>query len=225
MRRADRLYRLIELLRGGRLTTARKLAEALEVSERTVYRDIADLQASGLPVEGEAGVGYQLSGYELPPLMFSLPEVEALAAGARIMRSWGGKALAQGAASALEKIAAVLPEDLAGRMEQTPIHAPDFMVPEAMHRHLDALAEAIREQQLVEILYRDAEGQDSQRLLRPLGLHFWGGAWTLAAWCELRAGFRNFRLDRITRLSLPGRRFEIEPGRSLDDFLAAVSRD
>jgi predicted DNA-binding transcriptional regulator YafY len=115
MRRAERLFRIIEKLRPGRLTTARDLAASLEVSERTIYRDIAHLIGSGLPIEGEAGVGYLMrEGYDLPPVMFSEEEMVALTAGARMVAAWGGSSMARGAESALEKIAAVVPEGGAG---------------------------------------------------------------------------------------------------------------
>jgi predicted DNA-binding transcriptional regulator YafY len=124
MRRADRLFQIVQHLRGGRLVTARHLSEALEVSERTIYRDIADLQASGVPVEGEAGVGYvMLAGFELPPLMFSRDEIVALVAGARLIRAWGGATMARGAEEALIKIAAVLPEAERERAAAVQVHS------------------------------------------------------------------------------------------------------
>ena len=112
MRRADRLFQIVQSLRGGRLVTAAKtLAERLEVSERTIYRDIADLQSTGVPIDGEAGVGYVMrSGYDLPPLMFTRDEIVALVAGIRMVKSWGGISMARAAAEALVKIELVLPE-------------------------------------------------------------------------------------------------------------------
>mgnify|MGYP001810241011 CR=1 FL=1 len=112
MRRADRLFRIIEHLRGGRLVTARDLARRLEVSERTVYRDMRDLMASGVPIDGEAGVGYVLRpGHDLPPVMFERDELEALSVGVRLLRAWGGAELADAADRALAKVEAVLPDD------------------------------------------------------------------------------------------------------------------
>ena len=126
MRRADRLFEIIQRLRGGRLVTAAALAEGLEVSIRTVYRDIVDLQASGVPIEGAAGVGYVLrDGYQVPPLMFSLGEIEALVVGARLAQAWGGAELARSAEEALFKIDAVLPRGLKGRAEAVRVFAPD----------------------------------------------------------------------------------------------------
>lgn len=223
MRRADRLFRLVQALRRGRLMTARALAAQMEVSERTIYRDIRDLQVSGVPIDGEAGVGYVLRGYDLPPLMFTQAEVEALALGARMVMAWGGHAIAKGAADALDKIDTVLPEDLARRMAQTPLHAPNFHLPEGLPEILDRLTQAIQQRRTVSLTYRALDQQESQREVRPLALHFWGGVWTLATWCELRAGFRNFRVDRIQAFSVLERTFSDEPGKTLSDFLAQYS--
>jgi predicted DNA-binding transcriptional regulator YafY len=223
MRRADRLFRLLLSLRGGRLITARALAEELEVSERTIYRDIADLQASGVPIDGAAGLGYLLRDFELPPLMFSRTEVEALALGASMVRAWGGHGVAKAAGEALAKIEAVLPEALRQKMAQRPFHAPNFHVPKGLRDDLDQLAEAVQDHRLIEILYEALDSAQTQRRLRPLGLHFWGGVWTLTGWCELRQGFRNFRVDRLRRLTVLDESFEMEPGRTLTDFLAQFS--
>jgi predicted DNA-binding transcriptional regulator YafY len=224
MRRADRLFRLILALRGGRVITARRLAEQMEVSERTIYRDIADLQASGVPIDGEAGLGYLLRDFELPPLMFSRAEVEALALGASMVQSWGGHTVAKAAGEALEKIRAVLPEALNHSMDQRPFHALGFHVPDSLRDALDRLTQAVRERRIVEISYLALDGTASRRRVRPLGLHFWGGAWTFTGWCELRAGFRNFRVDRLESLELGEECFEDEPGKSLNDFLAQFSK-
>ena len=145
MRRADRLFGIVQLMRGGRLVTALRLAERLEVSERTIYRDIADLQASGVPIEGEAGVGYVMrAGYDLPPLMFSENEIVALVAGARMVRGWGGAAMARAAEEALVKIEAVLPDAARERVARTAIFAPDMEMTDALRERLDAVESATR---------------------------------------------------------------------------------
>src|SRR3954468_20404255 len=124
MRRADRLFDILQHLRGGRLVTARRLAERLEVSERTIYRDIADLQASGIPIDGEAGVGYLLrSGFDLPPLMFTEAEIEAASLGLRMAAAWGGARVAAAANEALIKVEAVLPDRLASKLADTRLYA------------------------------------------------------------------------------------------------------
>lgn len=221
MRRADRLFQIVQHLRGGRLTTARKLAETLEVSERTIYRDIADLIGSGVPIEGEAGVGYVMrAGYEVPPLMFSKAEVAALVAGARMVKAWGGAELARAAEEALVKIEAVLPAALRDGAARVPIHAIDFLGPDPADRdRLDLLAHACDAHRRIEARYRDEQGRETQRILRPLGLHFWGRTWTLVAWCELRDDFRSFRVDRIVSVA-EGTPFRPERDKSLAVFYA-----
>src|SRR3954453_22079768 len=127
MRRADRLFRIVRILRGGRLQTARMLAEKLEVSERTIYRDVGDLQASGMPIEGEAGVGYTLRrDMDLPPLMFTRGELTALVLGARLVRAWGGAETVAGADQALQRIEAVLPADLRNEFDSILLYAPGY---------------------------------------------------------------------------------------------------
>jgi predicted DNA-binding transcriptional regulator YafY len=226
MRRADRLFAIVQYLRGRRLTTAAQLARWLEVSERTVYRDIADLAGSGVPVDGEAGVGYRIrAGFDLPPLMFSFDEIDALAIGARFVEAWGGPKLAIGARSALAKIAAALPADKRIALERSPLFAPGFFVDPKPGERLDALRHAIAEQRFAKLHYTDATERITERRVRPLGLYFWGDAWTLAAWCELRQDFRNFRLDRIAAVELAAGRFPDEPGKRLEDFLRKMQAD
>jgi predicted DNA-binding transcriptional regulator YafY len=226
MRRADRLFEIVHHLRGRRLTTAAQLAEWLEVSERTIYRDIADLLATGVPIDGEAGVGYRLHpDYDLPPLMFNHNEIEALVIGARMVESWGGPGLAQGARSALSKIATALPGDKRTTLESSRLFSPDFFINPKASAQMDELRIAINEHRSVHLLYRDVEGQDTQRAIRPLGLFFWGYAWSLGAWCEMRSAFRNFRLDRIVECNVSEQRYADEPGRRLADYLRAMSCD
>ena len=219
MRRADRLFQIVQYLRGGRLVTAAMLAERLEVSERTIYRDIADLQASGVPIDGEAGVGYLMrDGYDLPPLMFTRDEIVALVAGARLIRAWGGAGMARAAEEALIKIGAVLPDGERDRAGQIEIHAfaPE-MTPQVRER-IDALERAAEQRRRLSLSYCDAEGQATERIVRPLGLWFWGKVWTLVAWCELRTDFRMFRLDRIDTMTDTGEIFRPERGKTLTDF-------
>jgi len=224
MRRADRLFDIVHHLRGRRLTTAAQLAGWLEVSERTIYRDMADLLASGIPIEGEAGVGYRLHpDFDLPPLMFNHNEIEALVIGARMVEAWGGPTLALGARSALAKIAAALPRDKRTVVESTRLYSPDFFINPQMGAQMDVLRRAIDSHCYVRLDYRDAGERVSQRRVRPLGLFFWGGAWTLGAWCELRGDFRNFRLDRVLDSLIETARCPDEAGRRLADYLRAMS--
>ncbi|KFB08686.1 helix-turn-helix transcriptional regulator [Nitratireductor basaltis] len=219
MRRADRLFQIVQHLRGGRLVTARMLSERLEVSERTIYRDIADLQSSGVPIDGEAGVGYLMrEGFELPPMMFNRDEIVALVAGARMVRAFGGATMARAAEEALMKIRSVLPEQDRHRIARTEIYTPDWVISDAERLIIDELEKAVEKRDVLRVSYRDEGGQNSQREIRPLGLWFWGKVWTLVAWCELRSDFRAFRLDRIATMEHAGRSFRPEPGKQLADF-------
>lgn len=219
MRRADRLFQIVQYLRGGRLVTAATLAEWLEVSERTIYRDIADLQSSGVPIDGEAGVGYLLrDGYDLPPLMFSRDEIVALVAGARLIRAWGGADMARAAVEALIKIEAVLPDSVQHRTDQIEVHAFAPEMTADVRDRIDLLEKAVEKRRRLSLAYRDVEGRQTERNVRPLGLWFWGKVWTLVAWCELRNDFRIFRLDRIASMSDGGMQFRPERGKTLADF-------
>ena len=226
MRRADRLFLLIQALRGRRVVTARRLAELLEVSERTVYRDVQDLQLSGVPIEGEAGVGYVLRrGSDIPPLMFTRDELEALVVGARLVEAWTGRRIATSARQALTKIEAVLPEGLKRRTETSRIFAPPVGRHAAVAGRLDELHEAIQARRVVELDYRREDGDVRKRPVRPLCLAFWGPVWTLGAWCEMRSDFRNFRLDRIEGFRTLDRSFVETPEISLAAFLRTVGAD
>ncbi|MHB1744028.1 MAG: helix-turn-helix transcriptional regulator [Acidobacteriaceae bacterium] len=224
MRRADRLFQIVQYLRGRRLTTAAQLSAWLHVSERTIYRDIRDLSLSGVPVLSEAGVGYRLSShFDLPPIMFTFDEVEALVAGARAIEAWGGVALADSARSAISKIIQVLPPSRRNDVERTHLYAPGFHVRSEVYAFIDPIRLAIQHRSKLKIAYRDGKNNASTRVIRPLGLYFWGDKWTLAAYCESRMDFRSFRLDRIGALEDVKQRFEEEKGRTLEDFLRKVS--
>ncbi|MFT6272576.1 MAG: putative DNA-binding transcriptional regulator YafY [Dinoroseobacter sp.] len=224
MRRADRLFQIVQHLRGGRLLTAGVLAERLEVSPRTIYRDIADLQGSGVPIEGEAGVGYVMaSGYQMPPLMFTRDEVAALVVGARLARAFGGASTARAAEEALVKIEAVLPQDLQSRAGTVAVHAVATDISAELRSRLDALEHAAENRIRLQISYRDETGAETQRALRPLGLWFWGKVWTLVGWCELREDFRMFRIDRIADWAQAGT-FRAERDKSLQAFYRKEER-
>ncbi len=225
MRRADRLFQIIQYLRTRRITTARWLAEELEVSERTIYRDVQDLSLSGVPIEGEAGVGYALRrGFDLPPLMFTEQELTALTLGARIVKSWADPGLAKAAESVLSKTETVLPESLKGKLDQTRLFAPLTQIPASVATVMGSLRYAIDNRNKVHFDYTRQDGMESSRTVWPLGLFFWGSLWTLGSWCELRGNFRNFRLDRIGNLSTRQEQFPHTPGRTLDDMIAIERR-
>lgn len=219
MHRADRLFQLVQLLRRRRAVTAAELARSLEVSERTVYRYVRDLSLSGIPVEGEPGVGYRLKpGFDLPPLMFTAEELQALRLGAQIVQGWTDEALAAAASSALGRIEAALPERLQRESHREFLFAPTYSITPESRRWMRELRQAMHARHKVAIVYRKAEegAVGESRTVEPLGLYFWGKTWTLGAWCELRQGFRTFRLDRITGLTiLTGTTFQRTP----DDYI------
>jgi predicted DNA-binding transcriptional regulator YafY len=223
MRRADRLFLIIHALRGRRSALqARSLAETLGVSLRTVYRDVADLQRSGVPIEGEAGVGYMLrKGSDIPPLMFNTDEIEALVVGSRFVKAFAGKRLSQGAQAALLKIEAVLPPELRERTRQSRIFAPAAWY-EVETGLIDRLHEAISARQVLRLEYRNETGASSRREVEPLCLAFWGRVWTLGGWCRLRCDFRSFRPDRIAGLEPTGETFLETADRGLAAYLAAA---
>ena len=221
MRRADRLLQIIFYLRARRFTTARVLAEQLEVSERTIYRDIQELYCCGVPIDGEAGVGYRLRrGYDLPPLMFDREELAALRLGARMVKTWTDPDLAEAATRALTKIEAALPPERFDDYPATHLYAYSFR--DYPVQLLAPIRRAINAQQKIDITYRRADGKNSQRTVHPLGLVFWGDVWTLIAWCELRDSFRNFRLDRMQDLHALDKHYEPLSGRTLQDFFRQV---
>lgn len=223
MRRADRLFQLLQLIRGRRLSTAAWLAQRMEVSVRTVYRDVAALQSQGVPIEGEAGVGYRVArDYSLPPLMFTPEQAQALVASVRIARSRLDPALAAQAEDALSKILSVLPLDSRTAADSLPLHAPARPHDSIVLTRLGQLRVAIEARRLVHLDYADAEGKPSRRTLRPLVCLYWESVWTLSAWCELRQDFRQFRLDRIQQLDISEQTFADEAGKTLADLLRQI---
>ncbi len=227
MRRADRLFQIVQLIRGRRLTTAAHLAQRLEMSVRTIYRDVADLQHQGVPIEGEAGVGYRLgAGFDLPPLMFSHDEARALVASVRMARVWQDPALAQAAEVALGKILSVLPTAVRVAAQSMAVYAPPIGLEPGVQVTLQTLREMAQARRKLHVDYCDVHDQVSQRTLRPLGCFYWGKVWTLAAWCETRQDFRSFRLDRMNGVRVvegPAAQFRDEPGKTLADYLRAVA--
>jgi len=218
-RRADRLLALLELLRGRPVSTAASLATRLEVSIRTVYRDIDALVATGVPVRGEAGVGDTLeAGYHLPPLNLTAEEAEALALGARVLAAWSDGAVAGQAAAALAKIRAVLPASGQAAVDQDVFWAPQSAERHAPKVNLLELKRAARLRRVLVIEYEALNGARTKRAVRPLSINFFGPVWLLAAWCELAGDFRCFRLDRIVSMMPTGATFRDEDGKRLADF-------
>jgi len=222
MRPADRLFQIVLLLGRGRVVTARVIAERLEVSERTIYRDIQDLVASGVPVEGEAGVGYCLRrGYQIPPLMFDEQELQSLVFGAEVAKAWGDVRMAEAADRILAKVDAVLPDRLRPQLHSQRLVVPDVRMSETTTQMLGDVRDAINNRMRVFLEYRDAEHDATERIVWPLTLAYWGMSWTLGAWCELRQDFRNFRVDRIAAARSLRSTFPDEPGRRLEDYFAS----
>lgn len=223
MRRADRLFQLVQLIRGRRLSTAAFLAQRLEVSLRTVYRDVADLQHQGVPIEGEAGVGYRLgAGFELPPLMFSQAEANALVIAARVAQVWMDDELARELDCALGKIMSVLPATARVAAEAQALFSLGSGLDPRTQETLKRLRNAAHAQQFVELEYLDLKEQLSTRRVRPLACLYWGKVWTLSAWCEVREDFRAFRIDRVNRCEVLERTFQHESGKTLADLMRRV---
>ena len=223
MRRADRLFRIVQFLRLGRLLTAQALAEKLQVSQRTIYRDIQDLQLSGTPIIGEAGVGYTLRrDFDLPPLMFTRSELTALVLGARLVRAWGGAENVIAANQALQRIEAVLPAELRAELDSILLYAPGYKMEQHLRIRLDDLHNACLARRAATFDYAREDGERSSRCVRPLALVFWSGVWTLTAWCELREDFRTFRIDRMQQVIILEREFVQKRGQRLEDYLKKV---
>lgn len=221
-RRADRLFRLVAELRGRRLAVrGHELAEALEVSLRTVYRDIADLMASGVPIEGEAGVGYRLDpGFELPPVMFTRDEVQALIVGGQMVQAFTDPGLAAAAQSAETKIRAIL-DDTALRMVETqPYNVPVMPGDDDLRRRHGIIRTATESRRKLRLDYADKEGTPSLRTVWPLGIFGWTGRWTLLAWCESRDDYRNFRFDRVRDLAMLEETYPVRADRSTAHYMA-----
>ncbi|RVT85658.1 YafY family transcriptional regulator [Rhodobacteraceae bacterium CCMM004] len=221
MRRTDRLLDMIQTLRDGRLHRAQDLAERLGVSVRTIYRDMETLMASGVPVEGERGLGYQMTApVTLPPLNLTLTELEALHTGLAVVGEAADRDLSAAAAALSAKIDAVLPED-----RSTPPHGWGFAVypfADAAHgfRHMPTLRQAIRARQKLAVDYTDLDGEETRRTIRPLQLDYWGRVWTATCWCERDGDFKVFRVDRITGLRVLPALFVDELGKTLADYRA-----
>lgn len=222
MRKSERLFKLVTLLQGRRTTiTAQTLAEELGVAMRTVYRDIQALVLSGVPIDGEAGVGYRLrAGFDLPPLMFQAEEVTALLVGSRMVQAWTDSDLAQAAKRAEAKILAALTPQMLINVSRLPYRIPVYERAESgTHRLLRMACEG---RQKVSITYRDMNGKESTRSLWPLGMVGWGDHWTLLAWCELRNEYRNFRFDRIQNIMRLAEHYPQHAERNLEHYLTRV---
>ncbi|MEM7077486.1 MAG: YafY family protein [Pseudomonadota bacterium] len=226
MRPADRLFQIVLELGRGRVLTAAHLADKLEVSERTIYRDINNLMGSGVPIDGEAGVGYRLHrGYQVPPMMFDQDELQALIFGAQVAKRWGDKDMATAAERILDKVDAVLPEKLRPELNSQTVVVPEVASFQSAQttEHLGEVRESINTRQRLFLAYHDVNGAPTERIVWPLTLVYWGNTWALGAWCELRQDFRNFRIDRIADVRKLASSFPDEQGKRLQDYFDQVS--
>ena len=222
MRRADRLFDILQILRAAtRPMTAAELAARLEGTVRTVYRDVAALQAPRPPLEGAAGIGYVLrKGYDLPPLMFTADELDAIVVGARLVRRLRDTALQRAADGVLAKVAGALPEGMRAGITDAP-----FFVSEGSTAAPEGIAPAdlrtaIHARRKVRIGYADAAGQTTERTIWPLAMAYFVDVNVIGAWCELRSDLRNFRVDRITWSAVLSESYPADGGRLLERWLA-----
>lgn len=220
MRKAERLFQLITLLRGRRqVLTAESIAKSLQVSVRTVYRDIQALCLSGVPIDGEAGVGYRLNpNFEIPPVMFNQEEITALMLALKMVKGHSDPILSQGASQAQAKILSILPEQIKESIDDLPYYVPDFSNYREETKWHTLLRQACMSRNKIEVSYSDKDKKQTKRILWPLGLIFWGSSWTLLSWCQLRSDYRSFRLDRFESLSKLDEVYPADSGYSVEHY-------
>ena len=222
LRRADRLFDILQTLRvATQPMTAAMLAERLEVTTRTVYRDVATLQARRIPIEGAPGIGYVLRrGFDLPPLMFTADEIDAIAVGARLVRRLRDPGLQEAAASVLAKVTTVLPDALRPGVTTAPFYVSDGSAAAPEGIDLSDLRRAIRETRKMRITYVDGEGRRTNRTVWPIAMAYYVDVTLLGAWCELRNDYRHFRVERILTSSLGEDRFPTDGGKLMEGWFA-----
>jgi len=219
MRRADRLIDLIQILRTGGVHKAQNIADRLNISLRSVYRDMETLAASGVPIVGERGIGYRLTAaITLPPLNLTKIELEALHLGLAIVGEGGDSDLKTAASSLSGKIDAVLPIDRQTAPSGWGFATYPFADVAAGFNHMPTLRRAIQAKQKLEIAYADASGETRKSVVRPLALDYWGRVWMGTMWCEQTSGFLSLRLDKISLVKTIQSLFVDEPGKSLKDY-------
>jgi predicted DNA-binding transcriptional regulator YafY len=199
MRKASRLFEIIQILRlAKRPVTAAQIAETLEVAPRSIYRDIAALQAMRAPIEGDRGVGYILRpGFNLPPLMFSIEETEAIVLALALLDRSSDGELKKAAKGVNQKIAAAIPAPLRQTLETKALHAWGTIAPSPESVDLGLVRRAIRDEQKIRIDYRDEKGRETARVIWPIAVIYYSEATNIVAWCELRQAVRNFRTERV----------------------------
>ncbi|WP_417673418.1 helix-turn-helix transcriptional regulator [Pseudodonghicola sp.] len=223
MRRTDRLFDIIQILRDGKLHRAQDIADRLEVSVRTIYRDMDTLIASGVPVQGERGMGYMaVEAITLPPLTLTAAELEALNLGMAIVAEAADPDLKTAALSLADKIDAVLPTQTVAEADAWKFAVYPFADAARGFSHMPALRAAIKGRQKLRLSYRRIDGTLTERTIRPLHMEYWGRVWTLTAWCDLRDDFRVFRVDLIEEAAPLPELFVDEPGKTYADYLATM---
>ena len=223
MRRTDRLFDIIQILRDGKLHRAQDIADRLEVSVRTIYRDMDTLVASGVPVEGERGVGYMVRDQiTLPPLNLTPEELEVLNLGMAIVAEAADPDLKAAALSLADKVDAVLPAQTIAEADTWKFAVYPFADAARGFAHMSTLRAAIKARQKLHLQYRRIDGTLSERKVRPLHMEYWGRVWTLTAWCEKRNDFRVFRVDLIVETTALPELFVDEPGKRLSDYTPGI---
>jgi predicted DNA-binding transcriptional regulator YafY len=223
MRRADRLFQIIQILRRKRLTRAAEIADELEISQRTVYRDVSDLAANGVPITGEAGVGYVLDpGFDLPPLQFTAEELEVLALAGELVENLGDAALTRTIKDALAKIAASRPQGRDWSPGDAGLLSPAAPFVTNDRVDLTIVRAAIRTRKKLALAYMSRDEARTQRKIWPLAVSFYGPVRLVSGWCELRQDFRSFRADLIEAMTVLDERYPPQRGRTLADFRKAM---
>ncbi|HET7333814.1 MAG TPA: YafY family protein [Rhizomicrobium sp.] len=227
MRRADRLFRIIQILRRKRRPiTAFEIAEELETSVRTIYRDIAQLMADRVPIRGEAGMGYVLEGgFDMPPLMLTPDEIEAAMLGARWVQGRADAALARAAGDLMAKIGAVIPEHLRPVFAEPVLNTPPGWKAQADTIDMPRLRAAIRTQGKVALAYCDEEAVQTERVIWPIAVTYFEHVRVIVAWCELRKGFRHFRTDRVVGAQFLETRYPTQRSRLRAEWLRECKRN
>jgi predicted DNA-binding transcriptional regulator YafY len=209
MRRADRLFRIIQILRRRRTPiTANEIAEEMETSLRTIYRDISQLLADRVPIRGEAGIGYILEdGFDMPPLMLTPEEVEAAILGAQWVTGRADPALSRAAADLIAKIGAVIPEHLRPLVVDPALTSPNWRPVQPDAIDMQRMRGAIHAQTKVYLRYRNEKEEETTRVTWPIAVSYFETVRVIVAWCELRQNFRNFRTDRVLEAQFLGERY------------------
>jgi len=217
----SRLFEIIQLLRASsRALPARAIAETLGVAKRTVYRDIATLQGMRIPIEGEAGIGYVMrAGFDLPPLTFTQDEMEAIRVGLSLLARTGDQGLQRAASRVAHKIASAMPKRQGPPDNAAALHVSNWTEVPACTIDLQIVRAQIRDEGKLQLTYLDEAGRISERTVLPIALAYFVNSIVLAAWCELRQGFRHFRIDRIRSCTFTGERFTGQGQRLKKDWL------